>query len=243
MNPSTQVVFFDVGRTLLTVRGSVGEVYAEVGRRHGVDCSVEDLELRFRHAWKRSLARSRERGHVCDDAILRREWRTIVAECFGGELDDTVLSPLFDELYERFATADAWDVAPRARETLEYLASQGVTLGVLSNWDARLRTTLDSLSLADYFRYVVASYEVGVEKPHERIFRAALDCAQTLPERFTFLGDSLEADMEPALRLGLRAIWFGRAPNGHAVSDAKGLIQLVGFPQDPQAYWDCVLAH
>jgi FMN phosphatase YigB (HAD superfamily) len=58
---------------------------------------------------------------------------------------------------------------------------------------------------ARYFRRLISSEEVGVEKPDEKIFHTALKVAGVLPERCLFIGDSVKSDILPALKLGMQA--------------------------------------
>lgn len=205
-------VFFDVGGTLLRVEPSVGTVYAGVAREHGVRVDPEALDHRFRDAWKKSLARSRERSFRCSDAILREEWLGIVTETFGGEVPAPLLERIFTSLYERFVSAAAWHVVPGAKDTLASLRDRGVRLGILSNWDSRLRRTLEEIGLAQFFATWIISHEIGYEKPHDRIFTEALRRAGERPAAILHVGDSLEADIRPARRLGWRTLWIGVDP-------------------------------
>ena len=202
-----ETVFCDLGGTLLRVDPSVGEVYVNVARRHGVEASPADVERQFSKAWRRSLERARARDYRSSDDLLRAEWRTIVAESFGAALSVDRFDDVFDDLYNEFATGRAWVLAPGARETLEHLRNTGVRLAVLSNWDSRCLATVQELGIADYFDAFVISHRVGFEKPHAAIFEAALAACRTAPTAALHIGDSLEADIVPARRLGLRTLW------------------------------------
>ena len=152
-----KTILFDVGGTLLRVRPSVGSVYAATAREHGVESTPATLDANFRAAWRESLTRRKSRDFVCSDEILREEWYRIVCDTFGETVPPDRMSTLFDDLYERFATANAWEVAPRARETLAFLKERSVRLGVLSNWDSRLETTLRELGLDELFDFIIVS--------------------------------------------------------------------------------------
>ena len=51
------------------------------------------------------------------------------------------------------------------------LASSGLKLGIISNWDDRLRPLLHRLRLLDYFETTIISHEVGFTKPSRVHFR------------------------------------------------------------------------
>ncbi|HLU48753.1 MAG TPA: HAD-IA family hydrolase, partial [Planctomycetota bacterium] len=232
-----EVVFFDVGGTLLRVETSVGAVYAEVAAEHGVRVDPKALDERFRQAWKRSIARSRARRFRCSDAILREEWLDIVTETFGREVRDEEIRAVFEALYERFVSGDAWKVVPGARETLRHLRERGLRLGVISNWDSRLPQTLAELGLDEFFEVLVISYEVGYEKPHERIFAEALRRTGASPEQVLHVGDSYEADIIPARSKGWRTLWIATG----GASD--GEVCVPDFSTLTPAHWDRLLGH
>jgi phosphoglycolate phosphatase-like HAD superfamily hydrolase len=101
--------------------------------RHGVSNSKsEDLNRRFLDAW-----RSRSKFDYSQAA-----WFALVQETFGRD-SGTDSEALFSDLYQRFARADAWTVFPDVLPTLENLLSRGVRLGIVSNWDERLRRHLE----------------------------------------------------------------------------------------------------
>ena len=115
--PSIRTVLFDVGGTLLRVRPSVGTVYAGAARDHGFEVSVEDLDRNFRAAWRRSAARGRSRGYSCSDEILRDEWYTVVCETFRDAVPAERMPALFEDLYDRFASAEAFLGSPAIGNT------------------------------------------------------------------------------------------------------------------------------
>jgi putative hydrolase of the HAD superfamily len=211
-----ETVLFDIGGTLLRVRSSVGAIYARAAAARGFELRAGAIDERFRRAWQRSVARAASRGHVCSDSILRREWRLIVAESFGDAVPPAALDPIFAELYDAFSSSDAWELAPGAIEALGCLRALGVRLGVLSNWDSRLGPMLAALGLAECFDFTVVSHEVGYEKPHPAMFRAAIERAGTGPDRMLHVGDSREADIDPARALGMRTLWVGAAERSDA---------------------------
>jgi putative hydrolase of the HAD superfamily len=203
-----RVVYFDVGGTLVRVEPSVGEVYARAAAEYGFSLEPAALQTRFREAWRESVARSRLRGFVCSDAILREEWFRIVCQAFAGAVPSECMPALFDDLYERFVSSRAWTVVPGARAALERLRALGLRLGILSNWDSRLEPTLEGLELRHLFDYFVASHSVGREKPHTAMFEHALGICGEPAARVLHVGDSLEADILPARRLGFRTLWL-----------------------------------
>jgi len=204
----TRAVTFDVGGTLIKPWPSVGHVYAEVAARHGVkNVPPEGLNSRFAAAWKAL----RNFNHT------RTEWAAMVDASFGFPVN----SDLFSDIYERFAEADAWHVFEDVVPTLESLAANGIKLGVISNWDERLRPLLRALKLQDYFEIIVVSCEVGFLKPSPVIFLQAAEKLGVAPGAILHVGDSFEMDVEGARGAGFQAAELRREGAGEIVSLLK----------------------
>jgi len=96
-----------------------------------------------------------------------------------------------------------------AVEVLETLQRLGVALGLVTNGTVRSQAQkLDILGLRSYFRTVVVSEAVGVEKPHAAIFQYALDSLGLRAEHAWFVGDHPANDILGACRVGLRTVWL-----------------------------------
>jgi len=67
---------------------------------------------------------------------------------------------------------------------------------------------LQHCGLAPYFDNVIISEEVGFQKPHEGIFKLALERANTTADKAVMIGDSFEADILGAHRAGMDTIFF-----------------------------------
>ena len=99
------------------------------------------------------------------------------------------------------------------RSSLMSKLGKKYNLGIITNENTRTQLLkLHSIDpKSDFFSFIVTSEEVGVEKPHAKIFTKALRLAKKtnpgLKNKDIFLiGDSLNDDIEPALKLGLKAI-------------------------------------
>ena len=196
-----KAIFFDVGGTLLRPWPSVGAVYARVGERHGLRSSAEELEAAFRVAWKQL----KPVGGLTSSS--REWWRQLVFTAVPGATDE-----YFEELFAEFVRADAWELMPGVRETLAEVRARGWHVGVISNWDERLRPLLRNVGLKDWDS-VTISCEVGVEKPGREIFLAALRTAGVEAGEAVHVGDSRAEDVAGAEAVGMRAVWVGDGTN------------------------------
>ena len=71
---------------------------------------------------------------------------------------------------------------------------------------------IENSGLQPYFENTFTAEKVGFKKPHPQIFQTALELANTTHNTSLMIGDSLEADVEGALNVGMQAIHF----NSHA---------------------------
>lgn len=218
-----RAVTFDVGGTLIKPRPSVGHVYAEVAARHGVTGVVpEALTQGFIEAWKSRA----------DFNYSQAEWFEIVRQSFGG-LAPRLPEAFFPEVYSRFSDRDVWHVFEDVPLVLAPLASRDFRLGIISNWDERLRPLLQVLDLHDWFEAVAVSHEVGRTKPALAMFDEAVSQLGLAPEQVLHIGDSYREDVLGAQAAGLAALQIDRATG----VDLCGLLApLLGAePGDKQA--------
>jgi putative hydrolase of the HAD superfamily len=160
--PRYKAITFDVGGTLIEPWPSVGHVYAEVAGRHGMtNVAPEKLNRRFAEAWQQRK----------DFRHTRAEWRALVEATFNASMS----SDFFSDLYEEFGKAGSWRIFEDVSPALDSLASHGIKLGVISNWDERLRPLLGQFELYDRFDAIIVSNEVGFPKPSQVIFRQAAE--------------------------------------------------------------------
>ncbi len=210
-----QLIFFDAVGTLFGVRGSVGDVYGEMARQHGIYVSIERLNKAFYQSFKAASSPAFPGHSLNEIPDLEFEWwNAIVKQTFAqlGVLNEfSDFSAFFAELYHHFATADPWVVYPDVVPTLEGLRDRQITLGVLSNFDSRLYSVLKALDLKDFFSSITISTEVGAAKPSPQIFKSAIAKHTDLIGEIWHVGDSLEDDFNAAKAVGLRGIWLDRA--------------------------------
>ncbi len=95
-------------------------------------------------------------------------------------------------------------------ETLDTLRARGYRLGCVTNrafGGPAFVEEVEQLGLTPYFESLAVSCEVGYMKPHERLFRHALDELGVTGEEALHVGDSLVADVRGAQALGMTAVW------------------------------------
>ena len=91
---------------------------------------------------------------------------------------------------------------------LEYLFSKYKLHIITNGFENVQQRKLQNSGIARFFDVVLTAEKAGCKKPHPTIFITALEEAKVLPENALMIGDSLEADIQGALKLGMQAIHF-----------------------------------
>ncbi len=207
---AVKVIFFDAGGTLFRPYPSVGEIYAQTAKDHGVVSEAQELEERFHLAWHARNGLASLTG-ATSDKIERDWWYGMVKETFAAHHHTfSDFEVFFDDLYERFARPDVWRLYDDVLPTLNHLKARHYRLAMISNWDHRLFSLVEGLGLSPYLETVIASSSVGTPKPGARIFEAALKKVNVPPAQAVHVGDSLEDDYHGATRAGLQAVLLDR---------------------------------
>lgn len=210
-----KVIFVDAVGTLFGVDGSVGQAYATIAERFGVDADAAALnDAFFKHFGEAEPMAFPAVEPTQIPALEYAWWHAIAAKSFANVVKMEAFADFdafFADLYAYFAGAEPWMVYPDAYHSLERWKAKDIELGVISNFDSRIFTVLDSLALADFFTTVTISTEVGAAKPNPQIFAAALEKHDCQPTEAWHVGDSYTDDFEGAKAAGLRAIWLQRS--------------------------------
>lgn len=209
-------IFFDVGGTLLRTNPSIGAIYAEVAARHGIEVDGKEVEERMRSNFfeKRSGERDK-RAETVDHTLsldsARRFWRGLVRAGLGPAAEVPQFDPYFDDVFEEFSRAHRYRFFDDVEPVLTSLERIGCRLGIISNWDIRLRRVLEEMGADKRFEVIVISGEVGSEKPDPAIYQKAREMAGAGPEdRLIQIGDSRRDDVEGAIASGFEARFLNR---------------------------------
>ena len=218
-----QFITFDAAGTLLAPYPSVGWIYADTMRRHGVVAEPEVIEEAFRLSFASKQDATRE---VISNPRLY--WKRIVTGTLVDFCQEQELELVFDELWERFGRGESWRLLDKVRPTLEKLRDQERRMAVLSNNDSRLHQVLDDLNIGSFFEHVFVSSELGCGKPDPKVFRSVEEVTGLPSNAFLHIGDDPARDADAARKAGWQAILLteGRGP-GLRAQDISQLPELL----------------
>ncbi|KXA95762.1 hypothetical protein AKJ37_06595 [candidate division MSBL1 archaeon SCGC-AAA259I09] len=107
------------------------------------------------------------------------------------------------EIYEN-EKLENLQVYDGVRETLSYLNSQGLRLGLVSDANRKnVQARLERTKLGKYFDTTVSRERTGKTKPEPEPVKSALNDLGVDPENAMMVGDSLRRDIAPGKGLGM----------------------------------------
>jgi 2-haloacid dehalogenase len=134
---------------------------------------------------------------------------------------------------DHYALADSlpsWRPFPEVPGALAELRGRGFTLAVLSNTDPELLdASLERIGVSVDGRVTAA--EAGSYKPAPGHWERFFDQYDADREQHVHVGASLYHDIEPASRLGLRAVWINRVQERSDLPRAAELKDLARLPE------------
>lgn len=233
---SIRVVFFDAADTLFHVKGSVAEIYLRHAAEFGFAQTPESLSA-IKQAFGRAFREAPPPIFAATEPAQikhseRLWWFDIVHNVFYRVGMFERFDDFFERVFHVFEDPGSWQLFPETVRTLAALKTQGVELGVISNFDSRLFPVMRGLGLEDMFDTVTISSLAQAAKPAPKIFQLALDKHAVDPEEALHIGDSLRDDVEGARKAGLHAVLLDRegtqhGPNTRSIRTLDELLPLI----------------
>ncbi len=210
MTEELDAIIFDVGGTLLDLKPTRAEVFAEVLAENGHTTDLPTLARAIAQS-DRSLDERFKEVTVGNGTVSWNEFNRTVLDQIDYPGDREAMSRKLTAEFEKLVPVlDNWKDYPEARRLLARLKKRGFTLGVVSNASDLVKRVLDHLDLTRNFEFVIVSDEVGINKPSAGIFRLAAEKAGTSPNRVLYIGDKLSTDVKGAVGAGMNAMLVDR---------------------------------
>ena len=225
-----RAIFFDAAGTLIKPSRRVGESYALVAEKYGIEVLPTTISERFRLSFDMAPPLAFPGATAAAIAALERDWwRQLVWGIFEPWRPFERFDDFFAELFEYFARAESWALYPEVPETLSALKARGLIVDVISNFDSRLVKILEGLGADHWFDEIFISSRVGHAKPSRQIFEAALNKHGLAPDNAVHVGDSETNDLRGAANAGIRGILIDRSGDNEEshparVSTLKGVL-------------------
>jgi putative hydrolase of the HAD superfamily len=198
-----RAVLFDVDFTLAKPGPDLGpEGYVKLGRRHGLELDP-DSYLEARAA---AVARIKRHPELRHDEEMWFAFTELIVRGMGG--DAPAARDLAVEMTKLWELSENFDLYDDALPVLQQLRARGLRLGLVSNGGREIADFVVHHALE--VDCAIASRAHGWIKPHESIFRAALELLDVDPGETVMVGDSVEDDIEGAAAVGIRPFLIDR---------------------------------
>lgn len=209
-----RAVLFDLDDTLIDWYGSIDRCVRELGGDEVADALLAYTRV---HHW------TRRDGVV----VHRNTWKLHehADECWPAalpHLDAAELALAVKRFREELWVGFYPDTVP----ALDVLADRH-RLGVLSN-NRYLPDEVQRLRLHDWFELAVTP-PPGVYKPDPVAFTHVCDALGLAPADVAYVGDSVLADVEGAVGVGMTAVWIDR--NGDGWSPPAGVHRITSLTE------------
>ena len=223
---------FDVGETLVHPVPSFAELFASIVRDAGHERDA-DAVLEASAAVRRGFSEASRDGDLWTlTAESSRAFWLGVYERMLEALELASADGLREQLYTGFTDLANYALFDDVPEALDDLTAAGVTLGIVSNFEAWLDDLLARLGVRDRFKVRVISGLEGLEKPDLRIYGLALERAGVAAEATAFVGDNPEFDFAPPASLGMYPVLIDRRERhaehpGVRITDLRDLVDAL----------------
>jgi len=195
-------VFFDLDHTLWDFEKNSGLTFEKIFIENKIDVKIDDflkvyvpLNLAYWKLYRNEKVSKEELRY----ARLKKSFDAI-----NYTISDTLIDKLATEYIENLAEFN--HLFDGTFELLDYLKEK-YTLHIITNGFEEIQSKkMVNSKLHHYFDQIITSESVGVKKPNPKVFNFALESAKATKENSIMIGDSLEADIQGALNVGLKAI-------------------------------------
>jgi putative hydrolase of the HAD superfamily len=233
-----RAVIFDLGNTLMypvapdlwpevIQRGNQALMEYLCTRDILTDC--DDFVVEFNQRLHQYYS---ERDKLMIETSTFQVLKELLAEKGYAEVPDTVIRESLDAHYA--VTQKNWQLEDDAIDCLSTLQQQKYKLGLVSNaGDHRdVVQLVEKFNLDPYFEFILTSAGCGYRKPHHKIFQLALEELGASGEEVVMVGDTLDADILGANRVGMYSIWITRRtdfpPNDTLPIQPRAIIKTLG---------------
>ena len=207
-------MFFDLDGTILDWQSGMETTWRTTCEEHcDGSYAPNDLHaaIRTRRTWFWDDTERARTGRMDMDETCRE----IVRQAFADSgLRNRGLAHSIANDYRR-QRIEAITPYPGAIETLAAIRARGTPMALLTNGEAaNQRRSIKRYDLAQYFDCIVVEGEFGAGKPDRRVFTHALAAVSATAETAWMIGDSLEADIAPAIGMGMHSVWVDATGDG-----------------------------
>ncbi|MDH7914537.1 YjjG family noncanonical pyrimidine nucleotidase [Winogradskyella sp. SYSU M77433] len=204
MSTRIKHVFFDLDHTLWDFDKNSGLTFEKIFKLNAIDVELnsflnvyEPINLNYWKLYREErVTKPQLRYGRLKDAFDQLE--LVVEDDMIHHLSEAYIEHLssFNYLFEG------------THELLKYLEGKYELHIITNGFSEAQEKKMITSNIRTYFKTVTNSEMVGVKKPNPKIFNFALEVAKAKANESIMIGDSLEADIEGAHKVGMDTIHF-----------------------------------
>lgn len=207
---------------MMTAQGSPLAVSFDFGQTlSDLDMDMLSRRLAERAVSVEAAALSRGEGAAWaayNEAVLGgvggHPWRILMGRLLReAAAPEASIEALVEWLWSEQPHKNLWRrPVPGMLDLVADLNRAGIPVAIISNSEGRLAEFAQELGWAHHFAALADSGKLGIEKPERGIFEWTSERLGVPLDRMVHVGDSYAADVEGALKAGMRALWFRGDP-------------------------------
>lgn len=214
---------FDAWGTLLRPTARPWERFHAVASQVGLAADSEAARAAFDAAqgWLQQLGGLAAVSPAVEEDLWHRFYSRVLDGLGIADADGALTRTLSQRcLYTRWC-----EPYPEVPAVVAALADR-YPLALITNAHPSILEALTRFDLGGHFRAVVTAAQVGVRKPHPRLFAAALEALTATPAATVYVDDD-EANVEAAQRFGMRGFVIDRSNGRPSASRLRSLTELL----------------
>lgn len=199
-----QHIFFDLDHTLWDFDRNSELAFADIFKNRKIEVPIAKflktympINLKYWRMYRNNTVSKEE---------LRFQRLRESFEILKYRIDDEMIDILADDYVEYLPKYNF--LLDGSLNLLDYLQKKYDLHIITNGFEEVQHKKLYNSGIAQYFKSITTSEEVGVKKPDPKIFHKALEKSGAKIKNSVMVGDSIEADVLGAQNIGMRAIYF-----------------------------------
>jgi putative hydrolase of the HAD superfamily len=211
MSFSDKHLFFDLDRTIWDFDKNSISALKQIISEENID-ELSNSFSSFHSIYKEENSKLWEaygKGFISKEELRYGRFKNTLAKF---SIHDTEIVKRFGDAYVEISPLQN-QLIPGVEEAIRSLNKIGFPMHIITNGFKEVQfVKLNNCGLSSYFKEVICSEDIGVNKPNPEIFYHAHRKANTLARNSVMIGDDYHADIHGATSSGMKAIFFN--PNG-----------------------------
>jgi putative hydrolase of the HAD superfamily len=215
LNP--KFIYFDLDDTLLDHKKAERAGLRDVHQHFDIFENITETNLLDTyHHINKGLWEEYGRGEIDRHELHRRRFSETLTEL---ALDNSIYEEA-GKVYMNYYR-NHWEWIEGAKEAYDKIAAN-YKVGIITNGFAETqRLKIEQFKLRETASQIVISEDVGVMKPHPKIFDYSTDLAGVERDEILYVGDSFTSDVTGGSKAGWKVAWYTRNPieQGYKLAD------------------------